>query len=149
MTTDNKQYFNSFYCYESFSMVSVKLCDYESTVGGYHYYRKYWQLQVQQKLKCCYEKGNPYGFYAINVADISSAMIVRHLPMKNLMQITAYLGRLRNTVPHWNSYAFKNKELARIYGTLDDTLYYQRKETSTVCSFIENNMEIKSNERKE
>ena len=92
MTTDNKQYFNSFYCYESFSMVSVKLCDYESTVGGYHYYRKYWQLQVQQKLECSYEKGNPYGFYAINVADISSAMIVGHLPMKNVMQITAYLS---------------------------------------------------------
>ena len=73
-------------------MASVKLYEYESAAGGYHYYRKYWQLQVQQKLECSYEKGNPYGFYAINVADISSAMIVGHLPMKNVMQITAYLS---------------------------------------------------------
>ena len=43
---------------------------------------------------------------------------------------------------------FKNKELVQIYETLIDTLYYQRKETNIVCSFIENNMGIKSNERK-
>ena len=101
---------------------SVKLFDYESAVRGYHYYRKYWQLEIQQKLVCSHEKHNPYDFFAINVADITSGMIVGHLPMKNLkvtkfifdrgvqlhvnfdvgyiLQITACLGRLGNTLPH-------------------------------------------------
>ena len=43
----------------------------------------------------------------------------------------------------------KDKELVQIYEIFVATLYHQLKETNTVGSFIEDNLEIESSDRKE
>ena len=106
----------------------------------YLYCSKYWQPQVQQKLVFRHEKGNPYDFFAIIVADIASGMIVGHLPIENssvtkfilnkgaasscdfdvnqLLQISACSGRLRNTLLHCNTYTFNCQELCEFMKSL-------------------------------
>ena len=80
-------------------MASVKLFEYESTVRGYHYYRKYLQPQIQQKLVHSYEKDNPYDILALKVADIVLGMIVGHLPMENSRVTKFILNRGARVYP--------------------------------------------------
>ena len=142
-------------------MACAKLFEYLSAERGYHYYRRYWQPQTQQKLACVHEKDNPYDFFAIKMTDITSRMTVGHLPMENFRVTKFLLDRgarvfaiLKSTncclsplvqggleIPcrieiHLPP-TVKNKELIRIYESYVDTLYYQREEANIICSFLE------------
>ena len=50
---------------------------------AYHYYRRYWQPQVQQKFECAHEEDNPYYIFALEMIHITSGMAAGHLPMEN------------------------------------------------------------------
>ena len=57
---------------------------------GYHYYRKYGEPQVKQKLECVHEKYNPYDVFDMKTGDTSSGITVGHLPIEN-SRITKFL----------------------------------------------------------
>ena len=130
-------------------MAYAKLSEYSSTVRGYHYYRKYWQPQAYQKLECVHEKENPYNFFVIKTADISSGITVGHLPME-ILRVTKFFldrearvfailtsanysisplveGGLEITCPieKHKAVTVRSKELIRIYKSCVDTLYYE------------------------
>ena len=69
-------------------MTIVNLFDYSSAVGGYHYYRRYWQNQLEQRLVC--SPDNPYDFFAIKVTFPESGTTVGHLLMEN-SRVTKYI----------------------------------------------------------
>ena len=151
-------------------MTIVNLFDYSSAVPGYHYYRRYWQSQPEQRFACSHEKNNPYDFFAIKVTAPESATTVGHLPMEN-SRVTKYIldrGARVSAVLTSTNYCLsplvqgvleipccieihmpstvKNGELIRIYEKYVHTLYYQREETNIVGSFAESRANIETME---
>ena len=144
--------------------------DYSSAVRGYHYYRRYWQPQPEQRLVCSHEKNNPYDFFAIKVTVPESGTTVGHLPMEN-SRVTKYIldrGARVYAVLTSTNYCVsplvqggleipcrveihmpstvKNRELIGIYEKYVDTLYYQREETNIAGSFVESSAGIETME---
>lgn len=151
-------------------MTIVNLFDYSSAVRGYHYYRRYWQPQPEQRLVCSHEKNNPYDFFAIKVTVPESGTTVGHLPMEN-SRVTKYIldrGARVYAVLTSTNYCVsplvqggleipcrveihmpstvKNRELIGIYEKYVDTLYYQREETNIAGSFVESSAGIETME---
>ena len=151
-------------------MTIVNLFDYSSAVPGYHYYRRYWQPQPEQRLVCSHENNNPYDFFAIKVTVPESGTTVGHLPMEN-SRVTKYIldtgprvyAILTSTnycvlplvqggleIPcrleiHMPS-TVKNRELIGIYEKYVDAFYYQREETNIAGSFVESSAGIETME---
>ena len=69
--------------------MSVKLYNYPSAVGGYYYYRNYWQPVVAEELNCMYKRDNPFDLFAIAIKK-TTGEIEGHLPMEN-SRVTKYL----------------------------------------------------------
>ena len=149
-------------------MTIVNLFNYSSAVCGYHYYRRYWQPQPEQRLVCSLEKNNPYDFFAIKVTVPESGTTVGHLAMENsrvtkyildkgarvyavfcqLLRIAISSKWFGNTLPRRNTYAIRCKKPKPfgIYEKYVDTLYYQREETNIIRSFVESSAGIETME---
>ena len=52
----------------------------DAAIIGYHYYRKYWQTEVNQKLYLSHERDNAFDVFPIKACD-AEGKIVGHLPM--------------------------------------------------------------------
>lgn len=63
--------------------------DFESAVRGYHYYKKYWQPEVNQILYLSHEKDNHFDSFAIKMCDVQGT-IRGHLPME-ISRVTKFL----------------------------------------------------------
>ena len=149
-------------------MTIVNLFDYSSAVRGYHYYRRYWQPQPEQRLVCSHEKNNPYDFFVIKVTVLESGTTVGHLPMENSRVTTYILDRgvrvyavLTSTnyciselvqggleipcrVEIYMPSTAKKRELIGIHDKYVDTLYYRREETYIAGSFVESSAGIET-----
>ena len=59
-----------------------------AAVRGYHFYRRYWRPQENEKLICLHEPGNAFDRFAIKTVK-ENGEIVGHLP-KEISRITKY-----------------------------------------------------------
>ena len=64
--------------------------EFSSAVRGFHYYRKYWQPQMDDELYCQHELDNPFDFFAINIYIKNTGVTVGHLP-KEISRATNFL----------------------------------------------------------
>ena len=151
-------------------MTIVNLFNYSSAVCGYHYYRRYWHPQPEQRWVCSHEKNNPYDFFAIKVTVPESGTTVGHQPMEN-SRVTKYIldrGAHEYAVLTSTNYCVsplvqggleipchveihmpstvKYRELIRIYEKYVDTLYYRRDEKNIAGSFVESSAGIETME---
>ena len=62
---------------------------FDAAIRGYHYYRKYWQPEVNQKLYLSDERANAFDVFSIKASN-AEGKIVGHLPMK-VSRITKFL----------------------------------------------------------
>ena len=58
-----------------------KMYSFDAAIRGYHYYRKYWQPEVNQKLCLSHERDNAFDVFSIKACD-GEVKIVGHLPWK-------------------------------------------------------------------
>ena len=61
--------------------MTEKNFEFPSAVRGFHYDRKYWQLQLDDELYCQHELDNPFDFFAIKICIKNTGATVGHLPM--------------------------------------------------------------------
>ena len=66
-----------------------KIYSFDAAIRGYHYYRKCWQLEVNQKLYLSHERDNAFDVFSIKACD-AEGKIVGHLPMEQ-SRITKFL----------------------------------------------------------
>ena len=59
-----------------------------AAVRGYHFYRRYWRPQENEKLICLHKPGNAFDRFAIKTVK-ENGEIIRHLP-KEISRITKY-----------------------------------------------------------
>ena len=64
--------------------------EFESTVRGYHYYRKYWSPKEHETLNCYHEPGNPFDIFAIKTCSHGSLQPVGHLP-REISRLTKFI----------------------------------------------------------
>ena len=62
--------------------MAEKNFEFPSAARGFHYYRKYWQPQLDDELYCQHELDNPFGFFTIKICTKNTGVTVGHLPMK-------------------------------------------------------------------
>ena len=62
--------------------MAEKYFEFPSVVRGFHYCRKYWQPQQDDKLYCQHEPDNPCNFFAIKICIKNTGVTVDHLPME-------------------------------------------------------------------
>ena len=62
---------------------------FDTAARGYHYYRRYWQPEINQTLYLSHEKNNHFDSFAIKMCD-TRGNIVGHLPME-ISCITKFL----------------------------------------------------------
>ena len=71
-------------------MAYNKTLEFTSAVGGFHYYRTFWQPEPNQILNCYYENDNAFDRFAIKVCEFGKEIPVGHLP-KEISRVTKYL----------------------------------------------------------
>ena len=59
-----------------------------AAVRGFHYYRKYWKPQENEKLHCTFEENNPYDRFAIKTVT-ADGKTVGHLP-REISRVTKF-----------------------------------------------------------
>ena len=66
-----------------------KMYSFDAAITGYHYYCKYWQPEVNQKLYLLRERDNAFDVFSTKACD-AEGKIVDHLPME-VSRITKFL----------------------------------------------------------
>ena len=61
----------------------------DTAARGYHYYRRYWQPEINKTIYLSHEKNNHFDLFAIKLCDIQGN-IAEHLPME-ISCITKFL----------------------------------------------------------
>ena len=62
--------------------MAEKIFEFPSAVRGFHYYRRYWQPDLEDELYCRHEEDNPFDFFAIKICMKNTGETVGHLPME-------------------------------------------------------------------
>ena len=55
-----------------------KMYSFDAATRGYHYYRKYWQPEVNQKLYLSHERDNVFDVFSIKACDAEGKIMERH-----------------------------------------------------------------------
>ena len=63
--------------------------DFDSAVRGYHYYKKYWQPEINQVLYLSHENDNHFDSFAIKMCD-AQGNTRGHLPME-ISRVTKFI----------------------------------------------------------
>ena len=101
--------------------MAEKIFEFPSAVRGFHYYRKYWQPQLDDELYCQHELDNPFNFFTIKICVKNTGVTVGHLPME--------ISRAMKF--HW-------------YKSMISLSYDSREKDFVVASFLSTNEEIES-----
>jgi len=134
--------------------------DFDSAVRGYHYYKKYWQPEVNQVLYLSHEKDNHFDSFAIKMCDVQGN-IRGHLPME-ISRVTKFLldrgakitATLRSTnyrrsplvqggleipcsVKVMMMPTQLNKRLVNRYKDLVESFYFEPPDNDTIGSFLQ------------
>ena len=62
--------------------MAEKIFEFPSAVRRFHYYRKYWQPQLDNELYCQHELDSPFNFFGIKICIRNAGVTVGHLPME-------------------------------------------------------------------
>ena len=137
-------------------------------VRGFHYYRKYWQPQLDDELYCQHELDNLFDFFAIKTCIKNTGVTVGHLPME-ISRATKFLLDSGATVfikLCFTNYCvaplvqggleipycveiqmpptLKNTELTDLYKSMIDLSYDSREKDFMVGSFLSTNEKVQS-----
>ena len=138
--------------------------EFPSMVRGFHYYRKYWQPQLDDELYCQHE----HDFFAIKVCIKNTGVTVGHLLMET-SRVTKFLLDRRATAfikLHSTNYCvsplvqggleipcrveiqmpltLNNREIIDLYKNMIDFSYDSREKDFVVGSFLSANEEVES-----
>ena len=72
-------------------MANNNIFEFTSAVRGFHHYRKYWKVELEQKLNCYHERNNPFVRFAIKCCVIGKEELVGHLS-KEISRATIFFG---------------------------------------------------------
>ena len=94
---------------------------FESTVRGYHYYRRYWSPIENETLQCFHESGNPFDVFAIKTCSKGS---LQKMPATLL-----------------------NRKLLERYREMVDHLYNEPEDNLVMGSFVFDNNDAEESEQ--
>ena len=101
--------------------MAEKIFEFPSVVRGFHYYRKYWQPQLDDELYCQHELDNPFNFFTTKICVKNTGVTVGHLPMEISRAMKFHL-----------------------YKSMINLSYDSREKDFVVASFLSTNEEIES-----
>ena len=136
-------------------MAYNKVFEFTSAVRGFHYYRRYWRPEVEQKLNCYHERNNPFDRFAIKCCAIGNEETVGHLPKEISRATKFFMDRGASVVIQLTSEHYRRSPLvqggieipckvtATIPGTVSNVLCMERyKELVTTLYTEPKNEEI-------
>ena len=146
--------------------MTVKLLEFASAIRGFHYYRNWWQPEVEEVLDCAHEADNQYDYFVIKTCQRTDGSIVGHLPTE-ISRATKYLLLRGSTVTAtlsstsyrrsplvqggleipcrvsvWMPETMKNREIAAKYKEIVDMLYTESDGSEVLGSFLHHDMDL-------
>ena len=146
--------------------MTVKLLEFDPAIRGFHYYRNWWEPEVEEVLDCAHEADNPYDYFVIKTCQRTDGSIVGHLSME-ISRATKYLLQRGSTVTAtlsstsyrrspleqgglkipcrvsvWMPETMKNREIAAKYKEIVDMLYTESDGSEVLGSFLHHDMDL-------
>ena len=142
--------------------------EFPSMVRGFHYYRKYWQPQLDDELYCQHEQDKLFDFFAIKVCIKNTGVTVGHLLMETSRATKLLLDRGATSFIklHSTNYCvsplvqggleipcrveiqmpltLNNREIIDLYKNMIDFSYDSHEKDFVVGSFVSTNEEVVS-----
>ena len=98
LSIDRTHHTSFFLLYSKMTFVQA---EFKTAVGGFHFYKKYWEPEESEEFECFHERNNRWDLFAIKTCQKGTNKTVGHLPME-ILRATKFLmdrgATLRATV---------------------------------------------------